>query len=253
MVVTCSHEPYPWIVQAVESVLAQTCATRPIVVGDGPLAADGDDTQFAALMRQCDRISASVPHEDAGDWARTSGALHAAALGYDAVGFLDGDNWLERDHVEKLMALDRSFDDLNAWIATSARFICHEDGRVLGTDSECDGAGHVDTSCFLFRQRAFGLLPHWALIPRAVAPICDRIFWTYAKAVIKDGILTHAHSAAPTVNFRSRYACHYRDAGMEPPPGSKVDIRLPASDYHLPWPFSQEIVVQERPTTDAAR
>ncbi len=235
---TCSHEPYEWLVQAVESVQAQTYPTRPIIVLDGQLATQGDDTKFMNAVRRCELISATVRHHDAGDWARSAGALHAVALGYDAVGFLDGDNWLESDHVEKLMALGVD-------LATSSRHICHMDGTRLGLDLECDGAKHVDTSCFLLRRRAFGLLAHWALIPPSLSQICDRLFWNYASSAIEEQRLTHEHSSAPTVNFRSRYAVHYNALGIEPPPGSKPDISLPAGSYRLPWPFDQEIVVPE--------
>jgi len=237
MVVTCSHEPHSWLAQAVESVLAQTTTTRPIIVCDGSLAvADPAAARFTAAARHADQISAAAPHGDAGDWARSAGALHAAASGYDAVGFLDGDNWLEPDHVEKMLALDVD-------IATCARFICHADGRVLREDHECDGVGLVDTSCFLLRRGAFGLLAHWALIPRALSPACDQLFWGCAKAVIRERHLTHAHSPVPTVNFRSRYATHYHALGLEPPPGSKPNIQLPPGTYRMPWPFEQEIVV----------
>jgi hypothetical protein len=236
VVVTCSHEPYGWLTQAVESVLSQTVATRPIIVCDGPLTTEGDSSQFLAAARHADWISAAAAHGDAGDWARSAGALHAAAAGYDAVGFLDGDNWLERDHVEKMLALDVD-------VATSARFICHADGRVLYVDPECSSTKHVDTSCFLLRRRAFGLLAHWALIPPALSPICDQLFWGCAKAAILEGHLTHAHSPVPTVNFRSRYAAHYHALGIEPPPGSKPNIQLPHGTYRVPWPFEQEVVV----------
>ncbi len=238
IVITCSHEPYSWLTQAVESVLDQTCETRPIIVCDGQLTHDVQGTLLRAFGQHVDWIQSGDPHRDAGDWARSTGALHAAIIGCDAVGFLDGDNWLERDHVERLLAL-------NVDIATSARFICHIDGQVLHEDRECDGVGHVDTSCFLLRRSAFGLLAYWALIPRPLAPACDRLFWGCAKAVLSGHHVTHAHSAVPTVNFRSRYATHYRALGLEPPPGSKPNVQLPSGTYRMPWPFEQEIVVPE--------
>jgi hypothetical protein len=86
-------------------------------------------------------------------------------------------------------------------------------------------------------------LAHWALIPRPVSPLCDRIFWSYCREVVAQGRLTHAHSIHPTVNFRSRYAAHYRKAGLEPPPGSKDALNIPPAIYSLPWPFEQEIAV----------
>lgn len=235
MVVTCSHEPLAWIQQAIRSVVRQTHVTTPVVVCDGALGAGYEDA-LKSEFPGCEWIHSSVPHRDAGDWGRTAGALHAAAAGYDAIGLLDGDNWLGSTHMEKLLALDVD-------VATAARFICHEDGRVLGFDAECDGISHVDTSCFLFRPKSFGMLAHWALIPRPLAPICDRIFWRYAKAMVDGKRITHAHSPAPTVYFRSRYQIHYDAAGLEPPAGSKPNIQLPSGDYCLPFPFEQEVTV----------
>ncbi len=240
IVITCSHEPHAWLAQAIESVLAQTHETRPIVVCDGQLTGADDPSRFIAAASKVDWLQSGAPHGDAGDWARSAGALHAATIGCDAVGFLDGDNWLEPTHVEQLLALDVD-------IATAARFICHIDGRVLQVDAQSDGVTHVDTSCFLLRRQAFGLLAYWALIPRAIAAACDQFFWRCASTVVSELHLTHAHSAVPTVNFRSRYAVHYHVLGLEPPPGSKPNIRLPPGTYRMPWPFEQEIVVSDPP------
>lgn len=235
MIVTCSHEPLAWIEQAIKSIVDQTHNTTPVIVCDGELGA-GYEESLKARFPSCDWIRSSVPHRDAGDWGRTAGALHAAASGYDAIGLLDGDNWLDPHHVEKLLALDVD-------VATSARFICHEDGRVLGCDAEGDWMLHVDTSCFFFRPKAFGLLAHWSLIPRPLSPICDQLFWSYTKSLIDESRLTHAHSPAPTVYFRSRYQVHYLAAGLEPPPGSKPNIQLPSGNYRMPFPFNQEVEV----------
>ncbi len=65
-------------------------------------------------------------------------------------------------------------------------------------------------------RAAFGVIAAWYRMPRALAPIGDRVVW---KAV-KDEKLTRSHHCLPTVNYRTKYIEHYTYFRQPPPPGA---------------------------------
>jgi hypothetical protein len=188
------------------------------------LVADGGDVGLAVDAMKVSGIptvcfprvlSLPVAHADFGNCARAVGALDAVARGFDAVGFLDADNWIERAHVERMVALHRA---TGAPICTASRMICRVNGSPMFADKESDGDLHTDTSCLFVTREAFRLLPFWAFIPRSAAAIGDRVFWTMVR---NSHGLERAHCRLRTVNYRTRYAVHYRAINEEPPPEAK--------------------------------
>lgn len=167
-------------------------------------------------------ISLPVAHADWGNCARAVGALDAVARGFDAIGFLDGDNWLDRGHIATMVALH---DATGAAVCTTSRMICRVDGTAMFVDQENDGDRHVDSNCFFFTRAAFYLLPFWAFVPPSHAAIGDRVFWQIVKRAPG---LVHSHSLARTVKYRTRYAVHYRATGEQPPPEAKEAPPAPA-------------------------
>src|SRR5439155_1872447 len=97
--------------------------------------------------------------------------------GFDAVAFLDADNWIAPHHVEALLRLHVR---TGAWVCSSARNLVRPDGSLLMRCPEVDGETFVDTNCLLFTRDAFDLAAMWGLMPREMAPICDRFIWRAA-------------------------------------------------------------------------
>lgn len=191
--------------QAHDSVLAQRVACRHILIADGEPkpALDGWDAWHVRLG-QC--------HDDYGDTPRAIGALMAAARGFDAVAFLDADNWYEPNHVASLIDLHGR---TGAVVCTSGRQLRAVDGSLLLADDGLDyGVGSIDTNSLFVTRSAFAVLPLWATIPRWLAAIGDCVFW---MGVLASGATT-AHSGEPTICYRSRAAGHYAAAGLPPPP-----------------------------------
>lgn len=208
-VVTPYHREAPTILQQCHaSVVAQGHACTHVLVADGyPMA------EVAGWPAQ--HLVLPYSHDDNGNTPRCIGALSAMNQGFDAVAFLDADNWYEPDHIAGLVALQAR---TGAAICTAGRSLRRLDGSVLAAhDDWSDGERMTDTSCLLLERRAFRLLPVWALMPRQLSPICDRVFWT---AVRRSG-LPRAHLPRPTLAFRTQYALHYRDRGERPPAGAK--------------------------------
>ncbi|HEY8383115.1 MAG TPA: glycosyltransferase family A protein [Microvirga sp.] len=158
-------------------------------------------------------------HNDFGDTPRIVGAASAIGLGYDAVAFLDADNWYEPQHLLTLVMLQRR---TGAHVVTAGRMLRRaQDGSLLGPCRESDGESFNDTNCYLITRPAFGILRAWAFLDKATAAVGDRIFW---HAVKEHGI-PRAHSPQPTVNYVTNFASHYVQHGEAPPADSKMIIQ----------------------------
>jgi hypothetical protein len=202
------HEPNDVLRHCHESVCRQTFPCTHLMVADGPPCAE-------VAHWDVEHLTLPGPHHDVGNTARGLGALSAMNRGYDAIAFLDADNWYYPDHIESMIVLHRR---TGAAVCTASRTIHRSDGSLMYTDlHDCDGKNHVDTSCFFVLRAAFRILPLWVMMPTPLGPIGDRVFW---QAIVARQI-PHAHHTRPSVAFRTRYQAHYANLGEAAPPGSK--------------------------------
>ena len=192
-VVTPYYREAPEILRdCLDSVLTQTHPCTHFVVADG-------HPQDLSARRSVEHIILSRAHGDAGNLARAVGSLSAMTQGFDAVAYLDADNWYYPNHVEAMVALHRA---TGAAVCTTTRTINRLDGSLMYTDVlESNGRDHVDTSCLFVTRAAFRVLPVWAMMPPQLGPLCDRVMW----AAIRGHRFTTAHHAEPTVAFRTQY------------------------------------------------
>src|SRR5690242_4505299 len=92
------NESTDWLRRCYESVRAQTHPALHLFVADGiPNAAIND--------WECDHLTVSGPNRDGGNMARGIGALQCVAHNFDAIAFLDGDNWYTPDHIASMIEL----------------------------------------------------------------------------------------------------------------------------------------------------
>ena len=209
-IVTPYHREERAVLQrCLASVGAQTLPCDHILVADGfPQSwIEGVGARHIRLDKA---------HQDYGNAARGLGALIAVAEGYDGIGFLDADNWLDAGHVESCVEAGRGGADL---VIAKRRFL-RADGRDFHMAEE---PGHVDTSCWWFQPGSYHLLSFWVTMPREISPIGDRVF----SGLIDASRLTRREAAAITVNYTCLWEGMYRRFGEEPPPGAKPDIDLP--------------------------
>jgi hypothetical protein len=196
-----------WLKQCQESVRNQTHPCTHIAVADGhphPLFDGAPNTLHVILPGA---------NGDFGNTPRALGAMLADSYGFDAVAFLDDDNWFEPNHLEAMAA---------AHIATRAplvacrRIFRHLDGTRLDfVESAEDELQHVDTNCWLIARPAFALFASWRL-PKIAAFIGDRIFFQNAvRQRYRIAGVRHR-----TVNYRTKHPGHYLKAGLEIPPGA---------------------------------
>ncbi len=219
-VITPYFRETPAILQACHaSVARQTHPCTHILVADGFPMPEVDTWPAQHLLLACS-------HDDNGNTPRCIGALSAMNQGFDAVAFLDADNWYETDHIAGLVALQARS---GAAVCTAGRSLRRLDGTVLAAhDDWSDGDEASDTSCLMLMREAFHLLPVWALMPKALSPVCDRVFWTAMRC----SNLSRAHLDRPTVAFRTQYALHYRLRGEAAPPDAKeADV----TDHAIRW------------------
>lgn len=208
-VVTALHSAKPeWFAQCCASVRAQTHACMHIVVADGiarpPMP--GFEGQFIALEKK---------HADYGDTPRAIGSMSAIAQGFDAIAYLDDDNWFHPQHLESLVVLQQR---TGAALCSSARMLHALDGSVLARCPAVDGVHFVDTNCFFISRAAFALCAHWALMPSRFHLVGDRYIWMVAHYLR----LSHAHTGLASLHYRSNWAVSYTLAGRTPPAGAKT-------------------------------
>src|SRR5271165_1713961 len=109
-------EPIEWLAQAQQSIVEQTYPCDHILVGDA-----------ASVVPPLPAMVINLPTgvRDFGDTPRAIGSLYAAGLGYDAIAYLDADNWYYPDHISTLVGLHFQ---TNAAVVTSYRVLVRLDG-----------------------------------------------------------------------------------------------------------------------------
>jgi glycosyltransferase involved in cell wall biosynthesis len=198
-------ETREYLERCIASVKRQTIRAGHIVISDG-FPQDWID-QANVRHLHLDRA-----HQDYGNTPRGLGSLMAVAEGYDGIGLLDADCWLEPDHLERCLECAERVGLENCGFVAASRTLRRPDESVIGVPDE-PSATHVDTSCFLLLPPSFETLPVWILMPREVSPVCDRVFYL----ALRSRNLTPGFSTKKTVNFTYTYAPLYRSLGEAPP------------------------------------
>lgn len=151
-------------------------------------------------------------HRDAGATPRAIAAISAFSRGYNAVGFLDADNWIDADHVSTMVNL---LQDQYA-VAVAQRRIHALDTRLLYVDNwESNGRDFADTNCLFLTKPVLHLMTRW-VTDASQNLWSDREFW---NAIIQSK-LPIVCCDRPTVAYVTRWAAHYVSARVEPPADS---------------------------------
>jgi len=195
--------------RCIRSVREQTVPVDHILVADG-FPQDWIDQTGVRHVR-LDRS-----HGDYGDAARSTGSMIAVAEGYEGIGFLDADCWLEPDHVGYCLELAEQAGVGNCDYVIALSRDRRPDGSIMNV-RQVPIQQHVDTNCFFFLKSGFHILPVWGLIPREASIVGDRVFYLS----VKSNGLRPAVATRKTVNYTCMWASVYRVMGEEPPEGAK--------------------------------
>ncbi len=207
------READPLVLQCHRSVLAQTHPCTHLLV------ADGHPKQIFETSARVLHVPLPKPNADYGNTPRFIGATLADSYGFDAITFLDADNWLEPEHLERMEAAHKRG---KTPLVSCKRIFRHLDGSVLRcTERDEDNFTHVDANCWLVTRPAFSLLPIWR-IPKPACALADRIFLEYARRERFDITETQER----TVNYRTKYPGHYQAAGVPAPAGVYTENTL---------------------------
>jgi hypothetical protein len=202
--------PLDWVIQAHDSVLAQSIPAWHILVCDG-----SEPAQIPSFRGT--HILLGRNYRDYGNTPRLIGCYNAITQDADAIAFLDADNWFQPDHLESLRDYALA-NDLDA--CSSARMLNRPDGSFLAKCPVVNGRPFIDTSCLLVMRAAFPHLIAWVLQAQDTAAVMDQEVWKHMyKMGVRLGFLDR-----PSVSYRTRHASHYRLAGEVPPPDA-IDRR----------------------------
>jgi hypothetical protein len=211
-VVTPYHaEPRAWIERCIRSVATQTHSCEHIVLADGRPQdwIDGTGVRHLRLDRA---------HADYGNTPRALGGMLAISEGFDAIAFLDADNWYEPGHVAACVS---TAEATGADYVTTLRHWVREDGSRMPYEWGDDATGaHVDTNCFFLVFGAFHAVPRWLLMPRPMKMFGDRFF---LKSLRTEG-LCEGRTQVRTVNYLCTWADVYRAVGETPPAFAKQGL-----------------------------
>jgi len=185
------------------------------------MVADGHPQAWIDTVPELRHLKLDRAHGDFGNTPRALGGLLAASEGFDAIGFLDADNWLDPDHVGHCLDTAAATGDIDYVVAR--RRLVRDDGTVVPVVTRDDRDGsHVDTNCYLLLPGAFHAIGQWAVMPKALSIVGDRVFLNSLR-VQKLG---HATCARPTVNYLCTWAEMFRAAGETPPSYAKQNVDL---------------------------
>lgn len=183
------------------------------------LVADGAPSPVT-VVGAAQHIVLPRAHADHGDTPRAIGSLSAIAQGFEAITYLDADNWYSAEHIQCMVDLHLA---TRAAVCVASRSLHRLDGSLLSATGEPEeGISYVDTNCLFFTQDAYRLIPLWALLPPRLHAVGDRVIW----AAIKAFGARVARLKKPTVSYRTTFAVHYEERGETPPPGAKSNAHV---------------------------
>ena len=196
--------------RCIRSVHAQTHPADHFMIADGHPQSwiDSERVRHIKLDRS---------HANFGNTPRAVGAVMASSEGYDGIGLLDAENWLESDHVASCIeAAERS--ELCDYVIAQ-RNMYRPDGSLLDVKDESLRT-LVDTNCFFLLPGSYHVIPHFGLTPNELSPVCDRVF----AFALRERHLQAEIVDRKTVNYLCLWAGPYRKAGEIPPPEANHNL-----------------------------
>lgn len=190
--------------RCIKSVADQSYSAAHFLIADGKPQLDLPEFDIEHLILP-------APHRDYGNTPRCIGALSAINRGFNAIFFLDADNWYESSHVEEAIRI--KLDKVETDVVASSRKIILPDNIEVSPDADEIARNHVDTSCMALFEEAFSILPLWATMTPELSLIGDRvIFGTMKRRGFKI-----QYTNRQTVNYSSNYKYHYERARVVVP------------------------------------
>ncbi|MBX9758820.1 MAG: glycosyltransferase [Beijerinckiaceae bacterium] len=213
--------------QCINSVREQSYPCTHILV------ADGHPNSGISLKGKTEHVVLPKSNRDAGNTPRGIGSVLADSWGYDAIAYLDADNWYDRDHIAHMVERQK---ETGCQLVACKRDFYTLDGKQMNYSEHLENTNqHVDTNCWLITRPAFPLFRTW-FMPREIAWIGDRIFLMAARV----NNFSIDYIDARSVAYRTAYALHYVECGLTPPPGSKPGLDYATVNRYLADPANHQ-------------
>ena len=206
-------EPMDQMERCLLSVREQTVAADHFLISDG-------HPQSWLDLTGVRHIRLGKSHGDYGNTPRGIGAQLAISEDYDAVCFLDADNWYDKNHVQlclqAALELTGQLQDCD-YVVAKLRLV-RPDLTVM--DEFPAESGHIDTNRFFMLRGSFHLIPYWNLMPNEYSAIGDRLF----NLLMRQQKLSVAQTTQVTVNYFNLWASTYLKRGEKIPADAKPNI-----------------------------
>jgi len=198
--------------RCINSVSAQTIKCDHFLISDG-------HPQNWLNKLPVRHIELGKSHSDYGNTPRGIGGQLAISEGYDAICFLDADNWLDTTHIEECFSsvFKKHINLLYCDYVIAKRRLCRPDLSIMEIPEQ---EGHVDTNCFFFLPGSFYLIPYWNLMPKEFSNIGDRLF---NKKILSSN-LNFVINNNITVNYLNLWESSYKYLKEAPPPDAKPNV-----------------------------
>lgn len=196
------------LTRCLRSVKGQTVECDHFVVADG-FPQDWVD------LTQVKHIKLDRSHNNFGNTPRCIGAMLAASRDYDAITFLDADNWYDRDHVETCCRAAAIAPNLD-FIAARRRFMRVDQSILPWPEEPTDQL--IDTNCFFLLKSSFHMIPLWGLTPTPLTMYCDRVF----LAGLQNAKMNYISTDKITVNYLCTWQNVYKSLGEAIPDFAKA-------------------------------
>ena len=214
-------ETHEQISRCIESVSSQGINIEHFLIADG-------NPRISIESLGIRHIVLDQNHNDYGNTPRAIGGLIAASEGFDAVGFLDADNWLDNNHVSTCLNSIENSPRTPDYIICRRRWV-RIDGSTLPYESleDTDGS-HVDTNCLILLRGSLHTVARWGLIPSQLSSVGDRIFVAGLRA---DGLIWTKNDII-TINYLCTWSNVFKELGESIPYYAKSNINISSS---LTW------------------
>jgi glycosyltransferase involved in cell wall biosynthesis len=225
-------ENFTLINRCIDSIASQSVKTDHFLISDGH-PEDWID------QRDVRHIRLGASHGDYGNTPRGIGAQIAISEGYDAIAFLDADNWFDLNHIESCInSAKKHISNHGAcdYVVARRRLMRPDLTEMPWTDAP----ELVDTNCFFLLRGAYSVVPYWNLMPKPFSVIGDRIF----NAKIQSLGFVFAQNDNVTVNYLNLWESTYKMRGETPPPGAKSIDPASAFEWFKLQSEEDKIIIQ---------
>ena len=172
------------------------CHIKHLLIFDGisrvDLPEDFETAYPNTVFRRC-----TYNHDDYGDYIRRIGTRIAICKNYDALSYLDIDNYLSQSHVERVV---EKFYKENKNIIISKRRIFSENGPIENEDK----SNFFDTNTITFFGEAMKIGLLWGKYPKELSLIGDRIIskyitknYTHELSFLNEPLVNYTFSKIP--------------------------------------------------------